>query len=65
MARVRFSRPFDYKPKPGVIVAYKAAAYTVRRECADQAIAEGAAVELVVKARSAEPTRRTRARRRG
>jgi hypothetical protein len=46
MARVRFNRPFSYRPKPGVIIAYKATEYTVKRECADQAIAAGAAEEV-------------------
>lgn len=53
MARVRFNRPFSYRPKPGVIIAYKATEYTVRRECADQAIAAGAAEEV-----KATPVRR-------
>lgn len=47
MARVRFSRDFDYRPTRSVMIAYRAeCAYTVRRECADAAVAAGAAVEI-------------------
>jgi hypothetical protein len=46
MARVRFTEDFDYKPKSQVTIAYKAGTEkTVRRECADAAIAAGKAVE--------------------
>jgi hypothetical protein len=47
MARVKFTKDFDYKPKPSVTIAYKAGReYTVRRECADQAIAVGRGTEI-------------------
>lgn len=47
MARVRFTKDFDYKPKPNTTIAYLAGSEeTVRRECADQAIALGRAVEI-------------------
>lgn len=40
MARVRFIHDFDYRPTPLSTIAYKAGMeLTVRRECADQAIA--------------------------
>lgn len=46
MARVYFMRNFDYKPTPQRLYAYKAGQeYTVKRECADQAIAGGYGVE--------------------
>lgn len=47
MARVRFTHDFDYKPKSQVTIGYKAdTEMTVRRECADAAIAAGKAVEV-------------------
>jgi hypothetical protein len=59
MARVSFSHDFDYRPTPAVTIAYKAGReYTVRRECADQAIALGRATDLQQPSRSeaaAEP----------
>lgn len=49
MARVRFTDDFDYKPTPTSTIAYKAGMeLTVRRECADQAVAAGKAVDLDV-----------------
>lgn len=39
MARIYFTRNFEYQPRPNVIMVYRAGhAYTVKRECADQAI---------------------------
>ena len=47
MARVRFTKDFDYKPTPQVTVGYLAGMEkTVKRECADQAIAARKAVSL-------------------
>lgn len=47
MARVRFTADFDYRPTKVSTIAYKKGMVeTVRRECADQAVAEGKAVEL-------------------
>lgn len=47
MARVRFTHDFDYRPTPLSTIAYKAGMeLTVRRECADQAVAEGKAKEV-------------------
>lgn len=48
MARVRFLKDFDYRPPVfGVTIAYKAGeTYTVKRDCADQAIAVKAAVTV-------------------
>jgi hypothetical protein len=48
MAHVRFSRDFDWSPRPRVIIAYKAGEkpLVVRRACADAAIAAGAATEV-------------------
>jgi hypothetical protein len=52
MAHVRFSQDFDWSPRLHVVIAYKAGeSYVVRRECADEAIAAGAAKEV-------EPQRR-------
>lgn len=45
MARIRFTEDFDYKPTAQITVAYLAGMeMTVRRECAEQAIAAGKAV---------------------
>ena len=44
MAHVRFTADYDYRPsdRPRVVVAYKAGmSVTVKRECADDAIAKG------------------------
>jgi hypothetical protein len=61
MARVRFHRAFDYRPRSGVVLAYKPGEYTVRRECADRAIAAGAAQEVnPPPALRAAPRRRVR-----
>ena len=47
MARVRFTADFDYRPTPVSTIAYKAGMdLTVRRECADQAVAAGKAEDL-------------------
>lgn len=47
MARVKFTHDFDYKPTPGTTIAYLAGMEeTVKQECADQAIAAGAAKSL-------------------
>lgn len=47
MARVRFTADFDYEPMYGVTIAYKRdMQLTVKRDCADQAIAAGKAVDL-------------------
>lgn len=45
MAKVIFIKDFDYKPTPAATVAYKAGprVMTVRRECAEQAVAAGSA----------------------
>lgn len=59
MARVTFHERFDYRPRPGVVVAYKPGSYTVRRDCADQAIAKGVAAEIDPPARA--PRRRGKA----
>ncbi|AZN72006.1 hypothetical protein D5400_12615 [Georhizobium profundi] len=54
MARVRFTKDFDYKPQPSVTIAYRGGReYTVRRECADQAIALGRGDEVLSRAPSA------------
>jgi hypothetical protein len=46
MARVTFTQDFDYKPTPRLLYAYKAGSTcTVKRECADAAIAAGKAFE--------------------
>lgn len=47
MARVRFTHEFDYKPTSQSTIGYKAGMeLTVKRECADQAVAAGKAVEV-------------------
>lgn len=47
MPRVRFTEDFDYKPTKQVTIGYKAGMEeTVKRECADQAIAAKKAVEV-------------------
>lgn len=65
MARVQFFQPFDYSPKINVILAYGVGIYDdVKRACADQAIAEGKAVELKPLTRdeaAARPARRRKA----
>ncbi|MCW8283937.1 hypothetical protein K7A42_23825 [Agrobacterium sp. InxBP2] len=44
MARVRFREDFDYRPTPQVTIAYNGGwEGTVKRECADQAVAAGKA----------------------
>lgn len=47
MPRVRFTADFDYKPTPHSTVGYLAGMEeTVKRECAEQAIAAGKAVAV-------------------
>jgi hypothetical protein len=47
MARVRFLADHDYRPTRRVTIAYKAGFVgTVKRDCADQAVALGKAVDL-------------------
>lgn len=47
MAIVRFTADFDYRPTKVCTIAYKKGMVeTVRRECADQAVAEGKAIEM-------------------
>ena len=44
MARVKFTENFDYKPTTQITIAYKAGwEGTVRRECAEEAVAAGKA----------------------
>ena len=44
MARIRFKQDFDYKPTSQTTTGYKAGwEGTVKRECAEQAIAAGKA----------------------
>lgn len=55
MARVRFTADFDYKPTSQITIGYLAGMEkTVRRECADQAVAAGKAEEISSDARSPE-----------
>lgn len=55
MARVRFTADFDYKPTSQITIGYlEGMEKTVRRECADQAIAAGKAEEITSEPRSAE-----------
>ncbi|MBD9571750.1 hypothetical protein [Ensifer sp. ENS08] len=52
--RVRFTGDFDYRPTPQVTVAYLAGMeMTVKRECAEQAIAAGKAVKVAANRREA------------
>ena len=45
--RVRFTADFDYKPTPQATVGYLAGMeMTVKRDCAEQAIASGKAVKV-------------------
>lgn len=47
MARVLFTRDFDYKPTPQVTIGYRAGMKkTVKRDCAERAIAAGKAVSI-------------------
>ncbi|MDQ0558313.1 hypothetical protein QO004_000086 [Rhizobium mesoamericanum] len=49
MARVRFSADFDYKPTRQTTIGYKAGTeMTVKRECADLAVAAGKAAEIQI-----------------
>lgn len=57
MARVMFKADFDYKPTPHTTIAYRCGwTGTVRRECADAAVAVGKAVESERGGRLAEKT---------
>lgn len=47
MARVKFTRDFDWKPTSQSTIAYKGGQeYTVRRECAVAAVKAGAGHEV-------------------
>ncbi|MCK8779082.1 hypothetical protein M0654_03690 [Rhizobium sp. NTR19] len=47
MTRVRFTADFDYKPTMQTTIGYKAGMEeTVKKECAEQAIAAGKAEEI-------------------
>jgi hypothetical protein len=55
MTRVRFTADFDYKPTRQTTIGYKAGMEeTVKRQCAEQAIAAGKAEELPEIGRPAE-----------
>lgn len=44
MPWIKFKVPFDYRPKPRVMISYKVRhSYLVKQDCADQAIAAGKA----------------------
>ncbi|KQX55466.1 MULTISPECIES: hypothetical protein [unclassified Ensifer] len=52
--RVRFTADFDYRPTPQVTVGYLAGMeMTVKRECAEQAIAAGKAARVSANRREA------------
>lgn len=47
--RVRFLADYDYRPKPGITIAYQAGwSGLVRKECADKAVALGKAERVAV-----------------
>lgn len=47
--RVRFLADYDYRPKQGITIAYKAGwAGLVRKECADRAVVLGKAERVTV-----------------
>ncbi len=47
MARVRFKQDFDYRPTQQITIAYKDGwEGTVKRECADEAVAAGKAERI-------------------
>lgn len=55
MARVRFSEDYRYRPsqQPQICIKYRAGEeYTVKRECADAAVAAGAGEEIQPPARA-------------
>ncbi|WP_275790552.1 hypothetical protein [Pararhizobium gei] len=53
MAHVRFTGDFDYRPTKNTVIGYlEGMALNVRRECAEQAIAAGKAVETKPKGRA-------------
>lgn len=50
MARVRFTEDFDYKPTSSVTIGYRAGwSGTVKRDCADKAVAVNKAERLDAK----------------
>ena len=51
MPHVEFTAPFDWTPpeRPRVTLAYPVGFYTVTRDCADKAVAEGKARRAKVK----------------
>lgn len=64
MARVRFSADFDFHVTRTSLIAYTAGrSYTVKRACADLAVAQGKAVEIDVPPRPAAPAAPKRRRR--
>jgi len=55
MARVRFTDDFDYKPTRQVTIAYRAGMeLTVKRDCAEKAVAAGKAVDVTGKPTNGE-----------
>lgn len=55
MAKVRFLQDFDWRPAPGVILAYRAGCeMTVTRRCAERAVAAGKAVKVRAKRKQEE-----------
>lgn len=56
MAWVRFTRNFDWKPKPSVTIAYKkGSTLIVKAACADAAVRKGAAIRVKKTSRYADP----------
>ena len=56
MARVRFTADFDYKPTARTTTGYKAGwSGTVKRDCADRAVAAGKAELLDAKPPTEDP----------
>jgi hypothetical protein len=54
---IRFTAPFDYKPKRSLTLSYKEGdTVNAPRECADAAIAAKAAVPMRKESKDAEPT---------
>ena len=53
---IRFTAPFDYKPKRNVTQSFKEGdTFNATRECAEAAIKAGAAVELKKTNKDSEP----------
>ncbi|MDE4619629.1 hypothetical protein [Sinorhizobium meliloti] len=53
MARVRFTADYDYKPTRQCTIGYKAGMeLTVKRDCAEKAIAAGKAEEIEASGRT-------------